>query len=81
MAAKKKTAAKKGAAQAAPKTKRYPSQVAAEAAREEADKYGKTLVRHDRDSKAAMNRMAKRWGCSGPEALRKAIVNIDARSN
>lgn len=81
MAAKKKTAPKKGAARVAPKTKRYASQVAAEAAREATDKYGKTLVRHDADSRAAMRRMEKRWDCSGPEALRKAIVQADERGN
>jgi len=75
--AKKKTAAKK----AAPKTVRYASQIIGEQRREENDKHGKTLVRHDKDSAAAMKRVMKRLDCTGPEALRLSVIELAAKGN
>lgn len=79
MPAKKKTAAKKKAA--APKTVRYASQVAREIVREENDVHGKTLVRHTKESAAAMKKIMRRMECSGPEALRLGVVELAAKGN
>lgn len=68
---KKKTAARERSA----------AQIAAEQRREDADKHGKTLVRHDRTSAAALRRVAKRLEVSAPEALRTAIIELDAKGN
>ena len=78
--AKKKTAAKKKKA-ATPKTVRYASQVAREIVREENDVHGKTLVRHTKESAAAMKRVMRRLDCSGPEALRLGVVELAAKGN
>lgn len=74
--AKKKTAKKKVA-----KVARDPAQLAAEAKREKNDQYGKTLVRHDAGSAAAMKRIMKRMDCSAPEALRLGVIELDKRRN
>lgn len=65
----------------APKRQRSAAQIAAELNREAADKYGKTLVRHDAESAPAMKRVMKRFECTGPEALRFAVIELDARKN
>ena len=77
MTKKKKTTAKKTAS----KTKRYASQVEGEERREQSDIHGKTLVRHDADSAAAMKKIMKRIDCSGPEALRRAVIELAAKGN
>ena len=71
MAAKKKTARRPRTAQ----------QIGWEQAREANDKHGKTLIRHTKESAAALKRVAKRLDVSGPEAMRTALVEMDARSN
>ncbi len=79
MTTKKKATKKKAPAKKKPA--RDPAQVAAENKREENAKHGKTLVRHDNASAGAMKRLMRRWECSGPEALRLAAIEADARGN
>lgn len=63
------------------KRERTQAQIDAEARREDADAYGKTLLRHTRDSKAATTKVMKRFDVSAPEALRIAIIELAKKGN
>ncbi len=63
------------------KPTRKASQVAAEKRREEADQFGKTLIRHTADSAKAVAALQERWGGSAPEVLRKAAIEMAGQGN
>ena len=61
--------------------KRTQSQIDAEARRESADKHGKTLVRHDAKSAAALAKVQERYEVSAPAAIRLALIELAAKKS
>jgi len=64
-----------------PRRARTQAQIDAELRREENDRHGKTLVRHTKESSAALAKLQKRLELSGPEVMRLAVVELAAKTS